>query len=348
MCPFNARPPRTASAGCEEFVSGAEMNGDAANAARCQNRRGTYEAWYLTVADPATRRGYWIRYTTFNPARGVDAEAHSALWAFRFDHEDPSANWGARVTFPLKSFSVQTHPFSIRVEDALLVHDGCSGSIQSERGSARWDLRWDSRELAFPFMRPPWDLLSPVSNIAARPALKVSGTIEINGRRDHLEHAPGGQQHTWGSRHAKEWNWGFASGDDFWVDGATSRVRSRLGRDLVGTVIGTHAREQRFLFNGPLQALLNRGEMAANGWIAQARLGRRRLHVEVTPRRADLIGVTYPDPRGGSRICYHTEVADLELRLSEGDEVVARVRRPASAAFEYASESPLHGLPVLI
>jgi hypothetical protein len=69
--------------------------------------------------------------------------------------------------------------------------------------------------------------------------------------------------------------------------------------------------------------------------------------VEVTPRRSDLIGVTYADPRGGSRVCYHTEVADLELRLTKGDEVVARIRRPAATAFEYGTESPVPGLPVL-
>jgi hypothetical protein len=69
--------------------------------------------------------------------------------------------------------------------------------------------------------------------------------------------------------------------------------------------------------------------------------------VEVSPRRSDLIGVTYSDPQGGSRVCYHTEVADLDLRLTHGEEVLARVRRPGAAAFEYASESPVTGLPVL-
>ena len=125
-----------------------------------------------------------------------------------------------------------------------------------------------------------------------------------------------------------EWNWGFASGQDFWVDGATSRVRSRLGRELVGTTLGAHVREQRFLFNGPLNVLGTRGPIAPDSWTVQAKLGQKRLHVEVTPRRSDLIGVTYADPRGGSRVCYHTEVADLELRLTQGDEVLGRIRRP--------------------
>ena len=79
----------------------------------------------------------------------------------------------------------------------------------------------------------------------------------------------------------------------------------------------------------------------------QARLGSRTLTAAIKPRREDLIGVTYTDPRGGARFCYHTEVADLEMRLIDGREKVAEVTRPASAAFEYASETPLAGVPLL-
>ena len=323
------------------------MNSDAANAARCQDRTGTYEAWYVTVAEPERRRGFWIRYTTFNPARGVELEAHSAMWVFAFDHDDPSANWGAKVLFPLEDLQVQKRPFLLRLNDALLVHNGCSGQIHSERGSASWNLRWDSRDVPFPIPQPQWQMLSSVGNIGSQPALRVSGTIEINGKAHHLERAPGGQQHTWGSSHALEWNWGFASGDDFWFDGASSRVRSKLGRVLHTTALGAHTREHRFLFNGLVQMLSNRGPISPDGWTAQARLGHRVLNVSVTPRREDLIGVAYSDPGGGTRFCYHTEVADLRLRLARGDQPLAIINRPAAAAFEYASEEPVPGLSVL-
>lgn len=324
------------------------MNADAANASRCQDRPGTYEAWYVTVADPRRRRGFWIRYTTLNPAAGVPTEGHSALWAFAFDHDDPSANWGAKALFPLRALRIESRPFAVRLQNAALSRDRCSGELHSERGSARWDLRWTSREPPFPFLRPRWQALSSVANIGAQPALTVSGTIEINGQIHTLEGAPGGQQHTWGSSHALSWNWGFASGQDFWVDGATSRVRSRVGRVLVGTAVGALAGDQRFLFNGPVQVLRNRGPISAEGWSAQARLGDRVLSVSVKPRREDLIGVTYMDPRGGTRFCYHTEVADLELRLTRHHETLAQVTQPAGAAFEYASELPLPGLPPLL
>jgi hypothetical protein len=324
------------------------LNSDSANAPRCQDRAGTYEAWYVTVSDAEARRGYWFRYTTMNPASGVSTEPHSALWAFAFDRDHPEVNWGGKVIFPLRALRASSQPFGLRLGGAVLDRNGSSGQVHSETGSVRWDLRWESREPPFPFLRPRWQGLSSVANIGAHPALTVSGTVEVNGREHRLVAAPGGQQHTWGTSHALGWNWGFASGSDFWLDGATSRVRSRLGRVLVGTAIGAQAGDHRFLFNGPVQVLRNRGPISPDGWKARAQLGDRVLHATVTPRREDLIGVTYADPRGGARFCYHTEVADLDLRLVRGSETHAHVTRPAAAAFEYASETPLAGVPLTV
>ena len=324
------------------------MDVEAANTPRCQDRPGTYEAWYVTVSDPATRRGFWLRYTSLNPASGAGAEAHSALWAFAFDRDRPEANWGGRVIYPLGALRISRRPFRLQLEGAALDRDGSAGQIHTEGGSAAWDLRWESREPPFPFLRPRWQALSSVANIGAQPALSVSGTVEVNGRAHRLDAAPGGQQHTWGSSHALEWNWGFASGADFWVDGATSRVRSRLSRVIVGTAVGARTGAHSFIFNGPVQVLRNRGPISPDGWRASARLGDRTLAVAITPRIEDLIGVTYDDPRGGHRYCYHTEVADLELRLTRATETLAHIERPASAAFEYASETPLAGVPLTI
>jgi hypothetical protein len=116
----------------------------------------------------------------------------------------------------------------------------------------------------------------------------------------------------------------------------------------VGTAIGAQTGDHRFLFNGPVQVLRNRGPISPDAWKASAHLGDRSLHATVTPRREDLIGVTYADPRGGARFCYHTEVADLDLRLVRGSETLAHVTRPAAAAFEYASETPMAGVPLTV
>lgn len=324
------------------------MKSDAANASRCQDRRGSYEAWYVTVNDPERQRGYWLRYTTLNPLPETGVEAHSALWAFAFDRRHPDANWAAKATFPLRALRAESRPFRIRLEGSVLDRNGCTGELHSERGSARWDLRWESREPPFPFLRPRWQALSSVANAGAHPALSVTGAIDFDGRRHELDAAPGGQQHTWGSSHALAWNWGFASGTDFWIDGATSRVRSRLGRVLTGTAVGAQAGTQHFLHNGLVQILRNRGPISPDGWTVHASMGDRRLEARIRPRREDLVGVTYADPRGGARYCYHTEVADLDLRLSRGSETLAEITRGASAAFEYASETPLAGVPLVL
>src|SRR5712692_867444 len=292
------------------------------------------------MSDPASRRGYWIRYTTLNPAAGSTVQAHSALWAFAFDRDHPEANGGGKVVHPLRALRASAQPFQLRLEGAALDREGCSGQVHAAGGSIRWDLRWESREPPFPFLRPRWQALSSVANIGAQPALSISGTIEVNGHVHEIRAAPGGQQHTWGSSHALAWNWGFASGADFWVDGATSRVRSRLGRVLVGTAVGAQSGDHRFLFNGPVQVLRNSGSILPYAWLAAARLGDRTLTVAIKPRPEDIIGVTYDDPRGGSRYCYHTEVADLELRMMRGGETLGTIARPAAAAFEYASETP--------
>src|SRR5260370_23925853 len=101
------------------------MNSEAATAARCQDRPGTYEAWYVTVSDPASRRGFWLRYTTMNPASGAAAEAHSALWAFAFDRDHPEMNWGGKVTYPLQALLTSSRPFGLRLEIIWLDTGGC-------------------------------------------------------------------------------------------------------------------------------------------------------------------------------------------------------------------------------
>jgi len=325
------------------------MDEEGANSRRCQDRRGTYEAWFVTVNDPASRRGFWVRYTTFSPpGGGTQTEAHSALWAFVFDHDEPHHNWGGKQTFPLEALRSDSRPFHLRLGDAIMDAGGCSGELRSNHGSASWRLLWESREPPFPFLDPRFQGVSSVVNIGARPAIAVTGTIEVAGRTYQLDSAPGGQQHTWGTSHALEWNWGFASGADFWLDGATSRVRSRFGSILTGTALGAGAGSESFKSNGLLQVLRNRSPITPDAWVASARLGERRLEVSIKPRRQDLVGVTYADPQGGVRYCCHTEVADLALKLSRRGHTVVDINRPAAAAFEYASETPLAGVPLVV
>ena len=308
------------------------MDFEAANSPRVLRRRPGYEAWFLTVNDLEKRRGFWFRYTYHL----AGAESQCALWAFSFHRDDPSLNTAAKAVLPAEEMQLRT-PFRLQVGDSHLDGTSCRGSFKG----ASWELAWEPGAAPFPFLKPPWEPISSVGNVAAQPRLRVSGKVRLGDRTYTLKDAYGGQQHTWGATHALEWNWGYAAGPWGWMDGATSRVVSRLGRELRGTAAGALVEGDRFALNGPLKVLRNPGSISPREWLAELETRRHALRVSVRPRTEDLVGVTYQDPAGGVRYCYHTEVADLRLSLG-GKAVVAA----AAAAFEYASEKPLDGVSI--
>ena len=312
------------------------MNPAQANRAQVGAGRPGYEAWYVTVNQPSRQRGFWLRYTRFQPGPRSKVEPHSALWAFSFDREKPGLNRAGKDVHPLSALEMRD-PFSVRLDEAELTVDGCRGRA----GEISWDLGWKNADPAasFPFPKPPWQRLSMVANHGVQLRLLLTGTIQVGGERHLLQGEPGGQQHTWGRSHAFSWNWGYASGDWGWVDGATSRVPSRFGRTLAGTALGANLNGEEVRVNSMLGLLRNPGTIAPDGWRAAA----GGAGVAIVARREDLVGVTYDDPAGDRRVCYHTEVADLELSL--GGETV---RQTAAAAFEFASRGPLPGLPPVI
>ena len=122
---------------------------------------------------------------------------------------------------------------------------------------------------------------------------------------------------------------------------------------LGGTIVGVAAGDERRMFNSPRGLLFGRRQMSVQEWRARAEHRGFRLSATVRPRPSDLVGVRYDDPHGGSRICYHTEVADLEVRLERvgkdgGGDVVFEAAERAAAAFEYASLEEVPGLPILV
>ena len=108
------------------------------------------------------------------------------------------------------------------------------------------------------------------------------------------------------------------------------------------------------LFNGPLQLLGPKSAHSPAGWRFEANYSLDRLVGEVTPQSEDLIGVTYRDPSGTAVYCYHSELADLALRHYTRPRrdfewrLEAELLAPSSAAFEYGSQEPLEGVPLLL
>src|SRR5579884_3320353 len=97
---------------------------DAAEANRPCTGSGTgYEAWYVTIQQPAQRRGFWIRYTSLRPQPGAGVEPHCALWAAVFDRARPDRNAVLKQILPLDRLSAGGD--AIRLGDAELGLTGC-------------------------------------------------------------------------------------------------------------------------------------------------------------------------------------------------------------------------------
>ena len=275
------------------------MNGvEACNRARYAGRTG-YDAWYLTFSDADQGVGVWLRWTAMRPRAGPE---HSALWAFVLHRGRPDLQGGIRQLFEYQPRYRGLH----------------AGEVVSGARSARWELTLESAAAPFAYAGPLVERLLPTGNAMTQPRLSVSGTVEMDGHIHAFRQAPGGQGHTWGSGHARSWNWVHAALGAGWVTGASTPLGSPYGHEMDG---------RRAARTG-LAAILARRAPRPDRWSAG--------DFEVTADLDDCVAVEYQDPGGGRRVCYHSEFG----RLTQAGRLLSE-----TAAFEYASENPLPGRP---
>ncbi len=318
---------------------------------------GHYEVYYLTFTDPATRVGFWIRYTMVAPLPETGEEATCSLWLCAMDPADPSRNVGVKSSLPVASLSAQKEPFRLAIGEAWLSDHGMQGAIEQDGTRHAWDLEWTPSLPAYGHVHP----LLRASKIARtilflpHPDLEVSGTVSLGDRRIEVSSARGGQAHLWGSKHASRWAWVHCN--DFqrpatFVDGVSVFV-PRFGRELgpntpvVGRVDGTDLNSI-----SPVAVSRNSSDFDLGGWRFEAKGRGVRVKGTVSARREDLVGVTYHDPDGELAYCYNTEVADMRLevfrRHSRSWKQVDELRSDGRAHFEYAQRAPIEDVELKI
>ncbi len=85
------------------------------NALQWNGRPGHYEVYYLTLTDPLTGVGVWIRYTMVAPLQ-TEAAATAALWFLAMDPR-PGSRWSTlarKATVPIDRLDARSG--SVRAE----------------------------------------------------------------------------------------------------------------------------------------------------------------------------------------------------------------------------------------
>src|SRR5205085_8287866 len=170
-------------------------------------RPGHYEVYYLTLTDPASGIGVWIRYTMLAPLAG---RASAALW---FLAMEPGGEVIARkAMLAAELLQARADPFKLQIGEGTLSDSGMTGAFED----VSWDLRWTPSSRGYEHVHPLLRRLKLAKTMLALPHadLAIDGSIEIAGRRLELSGVRGGQAHLWGSKHATEWAWAHCSDFD--------------------------------------------------------------------------------------------------------------------------------------
>lgn len=318
-------------------------------------RPGHYEVWYVTLTDPASGIGAWVRLTLLAPLRGP---ATCSLWLLAMDpaHDEVI---GRRASFPIKQLAATAEPFRLTVAGAHLDDHGTAGAFQD----VAWDLRWAPAQPAF-HVHPLLERAKLAKTVLTLPHadLEISGTLTLpGGRTVEVQGARGGQAHLWGAKHATRWAWAHASDLETsegeprpgtWLD-AVSVVVPRLGRDVgpstpvVGRFLGDD-----FRATSPVRVLRAPSAFGLTSWRFEATDGARRIAVAVDAPRRMLAGVVYHDPDGALAHCYNSEVASIGVSVFDREatktvypwRLLQTLRSSGRAHFEYAQREPVAGM----
>jgi hypothetical protein len=168
---------------------------------------GFFEIWFLVVFAPHGGRAWWLRYTTFVPARNSSGAPRATLWAAAFDAAAAEPAIAVKDVRSLAAYSAGDG-FAVRIGDATLTNGTARGAIAAGGHEIAWDLRFTPA--AYAARRAPWllDHLPLPTRVAhANGEIHCDGSIVVDGARHDLAAAPAVQKHIWGTRRVEELYW---------------------------------------------------------------------------------------------------------------------------------------------
>ncbi len=320
--------------------------------------RGFYEVYYFKFNDPAQQVAFWFRYTLLVPVKGR-GDGVGELWAAFFDAARPEANRAWKRSYPIDQVSSATNPFTFRIHDSVLHHDGARGRIEGPEDSITWDLSVTPdpeglRNLPSLLYKLPF----PTTKVVA-PNLTCTytGTVRFGDRVIEVTNAPGHQAHIWGTKHAARWAWANCNlfdGEKATVLEALS-ARVKAGPVLSPPVSSVFLRvgDDTYRFDSFRHLLAIRSTWDVKNWSLEAHNRRYQLLLQITSRPEWMVGVRYQDPDGETRVCNNTKVANAEVRVLErrkgaAPRLIHALRADRTCAFEVVGPEAVPEIPVRV
>lgn len=319
-------------------------------------KRGHYEVWYLTMADPPTGRGLWVRYTFCVPDEPGRPYECAALWCTFFRPDHPPV--AIKETHPLSalSFPGEAH---VEIAGHRLAADAARGAAESGGRRAAWDLRFTPNTKGYspiPGLFRAFGLAKTVL-VCPNPDLRVDGTLTLDGETIPLAGWRGNQAHLWGRRYGPGWLWGHVNafpeeGASLEALSARVRVLGGLSPPLTTLLLRTSGQEVRM--TGALAALGAVTEFVPWRWRILDESARWRLHVEFSAKTEQMAQVRYTGPQGERIHCANTEVGAARVLVEHRAfaavpwRPVGELVCPVGAAFEVARSEPWEEIPLLV
>ena len=175
------------------------------NALQWNGEPGHYEVYYVTLTDPVTGVGVWIRYTMVAPLAGVGEPATCALW---FLAMDPRPGRAADVR---PQGDASDRGAASRASDPFELQDRRRDADRRRHVTVAfedvaWDLRWTPAEHGYEHVHPVLRRAKVAQTVLVLPARRRRdrrARSAFAGERLELAGARGGQAHLWGSKHAQ-------------------------------------------------------------------------------------------------------------------------------------------------
>lgn len=271
---------------------------DAVNRIRWNGQANHHEVWYLTLNDPRTGAGFWLRYTLHSAKDG--GLSATRLWFVSFILDGRGGECARWHDQPLLQPSPAPEEFALELAAGRLTSRRAMGQLTTPEGTVEWDLGWSSQAPPRPMLPAPLGRVAALLGWGlwvAAPAAQFSGTVRVGDRSFTLERAPGSQSHHWGEQPWHRWTWfscsSFEDAPDAFLEGLAIQWPPRwpLPLGLCSAVLRWDGRV--FEMSGLRSMLLGRAQGGADGLWLSLEHPALRLHGLIESSPDEMVQVGY-------------------------------------------------------